>query len=48
MQIQFEFVQTQFNSFSKQLKALGDSYTKVINEVEKKREEAPVSCLRSD
>jgi len=36
MQIQFEFVQTQFDSFSKQLKALGDSYTKVIKDVEKK------------
>jgi hypothetical protein len=40
MQIQIEFVQAQFNSFSKQLKALGDSYTKVIKEVKKDHEEA--------
>jgi Phasin protein len=35
MQIQIQFVQAQFNLFSKQLKVLGDSYTKAIKDVEK-------------
>jgi Phasin protein len=34
-QIQIEFMQAQFSSFSKQLKALGDNYTKAIKDADK-------------
>lgn len=36
MQIQIEFVQAQLDSFSKQLKMLGDSYARAIKDVEKR------------
>jgi len=35
MQIQTEFMQSQFNAFSEQLRALGDSFTKAVKDAEK-------------
>jgi hypothetical protein len=35
MEIQIEFMQAQFNSFLKQIKAIGESYTKIMKDVEK-------------
>ena len=37
MQIQTEFMQSQFHAFSEQLMALGNSYAKVLKDAEKDR-----------